>query len=179
MLADLHMHSTASDGALDPAELMRRASEAGVELIALTDHDCVDGLESAAKTAGELGMRWVSGVEMSAQWYGHTLHILGYAFDPLHPVMMQSLAEVRDGRWRRAEQIDKRLAAKRMPGAYEGAVAAQLAAGGQADQPPGRPHFADWMVTAGHVSDRGEAFRKWLDQASWGISSSTGRPYLK
>jgi len=168
LLADLHMHSTASDGALDPAELMRRASAAGIELIALTDHDCVDGLPAAAETARSLGMNWVSGVEMSAQWHGHTLHILGYGFDPLNTHMVEALAQVRDGRWRRAEQISKRLDAKRMPGAYEGAVAAQQLAGGDVDQPPGRPHFADWMVSAGYVSDRGEAFRKWLGAGKLG-----------
>ncbi|MEH6492966.1 PHP domain-containing protein [Halopseudomonas sp.] len=168
MLADLHMHSTASDGALDPAELMRRASAAGVELIALTDHDCVDGLAAASETARDLAMRWVSGVEMSAQWHGHTLHILGYGFDPHHQVMVRALADVRDGRWRRAEQISKRLEGKRMPGAYDGAVAAQQAAGGDVGQPPGRPHFADWMVSAGYVADRGEAFRKWLGAGKLG-----------
>jgi len=162
------MHSTASDGALDPAELMRRASAAGVELIALTDHDCVDGLAAASETARDLAMRWVSGVEMSAQWHGHTLHILGYGFDPHHQVMVQALADVRDGRWRRAEQISKRLEGKRMPGAYDGAVAAQQAAGGDVGQPPGRPHFADWMVSAGYVADRGEAFRKWLGAGKLG-----------
>lgn len=162
MLADLHMHSTASDGALDPVELMHRAAAAGVGLVALTDHDCLDGLPVAAATAQSLGLRWVSGVELSAQWQGHTVHILGYAFDPASPPLMQAIDGVRTGRWKRAEQIAERLAGKRMPGALEGAMAVQQAAGNDQDSPPARPHFADWMVEAGHVRDRAEAFRKWL-----------------
>ncbi len=168
MLVDLHMHSTASDGALAPAELMARAAEAGVDLIALTDHDCVDGLDEARDAAARLGMAWVSGVELSAQWQGHTVHVLGYGFDPAAPGLQDALGQVRQGRWRRAEQIAERLAAKRMPGALEGALAAQRAAGGDPDSPPARPHFADWMVQAGHVRDQGEAFRKWLGAGKLG-----------
>lgn len=168
MLVDLHMHSTASDGALAPAELMARAAEAGVDLVALTDHDCVDGLDEARDAAARLGMAWVSGVELSAQWQGHTVHVLGYGFDPVAPGLQDALGQVRQGRWRRAEQIAERLAAKRMPGALEGALAAQRAAGGDPDSPPARPHFADWMVQVGHVRDQGEAFRKWLGAGKLG-----------
>src|SRR5690554_1036665 len=143
------MHSTASDGALAPAELMARAAEAGVDLVALTDHDCVDGLDEARDAAAQLGMSWVSGVELSAQWQGHTVHVLGYGFDVQSPALLEALAGVRDGRWQRAEQIAARLAAKRMPGALEGALAIQRATGSDLGSPPARPHFADWMVQAG------------------------------
>ncbi|PKM30305.1 MAG: phosphatase [Gammaproteobacteria bacterium HGW-Gammaproteobacteria-11] len=168
MIADLHMHSTASDGALDPGALMRRAAAADVGLVALTDHDCLDGLAQAAATAEQLGMRWISGVELSAQWQGHTLHVLGYGFDPASAHLQQAMLAVRDGRWQRAEQIAQRLAAKRMPDALEGAMAIQLAAGSDPQSPPARPHFADWMVEAGHVRDRAEAFRKWLGAGKLG-----------
>ncbi|CEA01667.1 PHP-like protein [Pseudomonas saudimassiliensis] len=162
------MHSTASDGALAPAELMARAAAAGVELVALTDHDCVDGLPEARAAATAHGMAWVSGVELSAQWQGHTIHILGYGFDSEAPTLVEALAGVRDGRWQRAEQIAARLAAKRMPGALEGALAVQQATGSDPGSPPARPHFADWMVEAGYVRDRGEAFRKWLGAGKLG-----------
>lgn len=168
MIADLHMHSTASDGMLDPSELMRDAAAAGVSIVALTDHDCLDGLPLAAQSARELGMHWISGVELSAQWQGHTLHVLGYGFDPHSPEFMQSIDSVRDGRWQRAEQISRKLESKRMPGALAGAMAAQTAAGGDPHSPPARPHFADWMVEAGHVRDRAEAFRKWLGAGKLG-----------
>ena len=168
MLVDLHMHSTASDGVLAPGELMARAAASGVELISLTDHDCLDGLEAARKAAAQLGMNWVSGVELSAQWQGHTVHVLGYGFDTQSPSLLDALAAVRDGRWQRAEQIATRLAAKRMPGALEGALAIQQAVGSDLGSPPARPHFADWMVQAGHVRDRAEAFRKWLGAGKLG-----------
>lgn len=168
MLVDLHMHSTASDGVLAPAELMARAANAGVDLLALTDHDCVDGLAEARDAARSHGMRWVSGVELSAQWQGHTVHVLGYAFDPQARVLVDALVAVRDGRWQRAEQIAARLAAKRMPGALEGAQAIQQDTGSDPHSPPARPHFADWMVQAGHVRDRAEAFRKWLGAGKLG-----------
>ncbi|WP_150303464.1 PHP domain-containing protein [Pseudomonas saliphila] len=168
MLADLHMHSTASDGSLTPAELMRQAAASGVELIALTDHDCLDGQQTAQSTAQSLGMQWVSGVELSAQWQGHTLHVLGYGFDPQEPGLVEAINKVQEGRWRRAEQIAQRLAGKNMPGALEGALAVQRSAGAELHSPPARPHFADWMVNAGHVRDRSEAFRKWLGAGKLG-----------
>lgn len=168
MLADLHMHSTASDGSLEPAELMRRAAASGVELVALTDHDCLDGQQVAQVTAESLGMRWVSGIELSAQWQGHTLHILGYGFDPQAPGLVEAIDKVQEGRWRRAEQIAQRLAGKNMPDALEGALAVQHRTGAELHSPPARPHFADWMVEAGHVRDRAEAFRKWLGAGKLG-----------
>lgn len=168
MLVDLHMHSTASDGALAPAELMARAAAAGIDLVALTDHDGIDGLAEAQAAAAQLGMSWVSGVELSAQWQGHTVHVLGYGFDVQSPALLEALAGVRDGRWQRAEQIAARLAAKRMPGALEGALAIQRATGSDLGSPPARPHFADWMVQAGYVRDRAEAFRKWLGAGKLG-----------
>lgn len=168
MLADLHMHSTASDGVLAPAELMSRAAASGVELVSLTDHDCVAGLAEAREAAAGLGMGWIDGVELSAQWQGHTVHVLGYGFEPDSPTFLKSLAGVQDGRWQRAEQIAAKLAAKRMPGALEGALEVQRTTGNDPDSPPARPHFADWMVQAGHVRDRAEAFRKWLGAGKLG-----------
>lgn len=168
MLVDLHMHSTASDGVLAPGELMARAAASGIDLVSLTDHDTLDGLAEAQAAAVQLGMNWVSGVELSAQWQGHTVHVLGYGFDLQAPALLQALAAVRDGRWQRAEQIAARLEAKRMPGALEGARAIQQAVGSDVNSPPARPHFADWMVQAGYVRDRAEAFRKWLGAGKLG-----------
>lgn len=168
MRADLHMHSTASDGVLPPDELMHRAAAAGVEMIALTDHDCIDGLELSRTAALAAGMGWVSGVELSAQWQSRTLHILGYGFDPEDVDFQQALSEVRNGRWRRAEQIADKLAQKNMPGALEGAIEQQRLAGADEDSPPARPHFADWLVASGYVSDRAAAFQKWLGAGKLG-----------
>lgn len=147
---------------------MQLGAAAGVELIALTDHDCLEGLAIAAQTARALGMRWISGVELSAQWQGHTIHVLGYGFDPESTDFVNAIQSVKQGRWLRAEQIDKRLEAKRMPGALAGAMAVQAAIGSDVGSPPARPHFADWMVEQGYVRDRAEAFRKWLGSGKLG-----------
>ena len=81
-LCDLHMHSTASDGQYRPAELVQLAKEKGLQVIALTDHDTINGYEEAAAEGEKLGVKVLPGVEMSAREY-HTFHILGYCFDPV------------------------------------------------------------------------------------------------
>ena len=167
MTVDLHCHSTASDGALAPALVVARAHERGVRLLALTDHDTLDGLDEARAAAAALDMQLVNGIELSCLWGGATIHVLGYAFAAEAPALVRAIAELRAGRWLRAEEIDRRLAAKGMPGALEGARALQQALGDSGNA-PARPHFADFMVRAGHVKDRAEAFRKWLGSGKLG-----------
>jgi len=161
MNVDLHCHSTASDGALAPASVVARAHAQGVKLIALTDHDTMDGLSEAHAAATDLGMQWVSGVEMSCTWGGATIHVLGYGFELDAPELSEALEALHTGRWLRAEEIDRRLAAKGMPGALEGARALQAALGDSRNA-PARPHFADYLVQKGWVPDRQAAFKRWL-----------------
>ena len=161
MRVDLHCHTTASDGAFAPAEVVRRAHERGVQLLAITDHDTLDGYAEAMETAESLGVRLLSGIEMSCTWGGATLHVLGYSFAPDSPTLIAALNALHEGRWERAREIDRRLAAKGMPGTLEGARAVQMALGDSRNA-PARPHFAEYLVQAGHVEDRGDAFRKWL-----------------
>ena len=158
---DLHCHSTASDGALPPAELIRRAHEHGVQTLALTDHDTIEGLPAAHEAAAALNMRLLNGVELSCLWGGATIHILGYDFALDDPAIVAATQSLHRGRWLRAEEISKRLAAKGISGALEGAQAIQAALGDSANA-PARPHFAQFLVKAGHVRDHAEAFRKWL-----------------
>lgn len=158
---DLHCHSTASDGVLAPADVVARARERGVDLLALTDHDTLDGLDAARAAAERLGMGFINGVELSCLWGGATIHVLGYDFDPLAPALCAALEDLRVARWNRAEEIAQRLAAKGMPGAMDGALAIQQELG-DSKNAPGRPHFAEFLLRAGHVRDRAEAFRKWL-----------------
>ncbi len=167
MIVDLHCHSTASDGGLAPAKLVERAHARGIEMLALTDHDTVDGLAEARATAQALGMQLVNGIELSCLWNGATIHVLGYAFDADAPALQQAIAQLHEGRWRRAELIGQRLEAKGMPGALEGARALQQELGDSGNA-PARPHFADFLVRAGHVRDRAEAFRKWLGSGKLG-----------
>jgi len=167
MSVDLHCHSTASDGALAPALVVARAHEQGVRLLALTDHDTLEGLDEARAAANALDLQLINGIELSCLWGGATIHVLGYAFDATAPALLQAIADLRAGRWLRAEEIDRRLALKGMPGALDGARAEQQALGDSGNA-PARPHFADFMVNAGHVKDRAEAFRKWLGSGKLG-----------
>ncbi|MCD5976284.1 MULTISPECIES: PHP domain-containing protein [Pseudomonas] len=167
MNVDLHCHSTASDGALAPTALVARAYENGVRVLSLTDHDTLEGLEEARTAALSLGMQLVNGVELSCTWGGATIHILGYGFAMDAPALVAAIARLHDGRWLRAEEISRKLAIKGMPGALEGARAIQQELGDSGNA-PARPHFADFMVRAGFVKDRAEAFRKWLGAGKLG-----------
>lgn len=167
MIIDLHCHSTASDGVLSPTALVERAFDKGVRTLALTDHDTLEGLAEARAAAHARQMQWISGVEMSCTWGGATLHVLGYGFDLQAPAILAAVAALHSGRWLRAEEIDRKLALKGMPGALEGARAIQQGLGDSANA-PARPHFADFLVREGHVRDRQEAFRKWLGAGKLG-----------
>lgn len=167
MNVDLHCHSTASDGALAPAVLVARAFEKGVRVLSLTDHDTLEGLDEARSAATALGMHLVNGVELSCTWGGATIHVLGYGFDVNAPPLVAAIASLHDGRWLRSEEISRKLALKGMPNALEGARAIQQELGDSGNA-PARPHFADWMVRAGYVKDRAEAFRKWLGAGKLG-----------
>jgi len=167
MTIDLHCHSTASDGVLSPALLVERAKARGITLLALTDHDTLEGLASARKAAAQAEIRLISGIELSCSWGGASVHILGYNFSSEAPVLCSALEGLHQGRWQRADIIAQRLAAKGMPGALEGARAVQQALGDSGNA-PARPHFAEFLVQAGYVRDRNEAFRKWLGAGKLG-----------
>ncbi len=122
---DLHCHSTASDGALTPRELILRAHAQGVQTLALTDHDTIEGLPAAQQAVDELGMQLINGIEMSCVWAGMTIHILGYGFSLDDPVIFAATNALHKGRWLRAEEIAKRLAAKGIAGTLDGAQASK------------------------------------------------------
>lgn len=151
---DLHMHSTASDGALSPAELVGRAAALGVSRLALTDHDTTDGVAEAAKAGAGAGVDVVAGVELSTLWNGREIHVVGLGVGH-HPVFEQGLAAQQRQRWQRAEAIAGRLQKRGLPGALPGITRERLG-------PPGRSHFADWLVEQGAVRDRPQAFKRYL-----------------
>ncbi|WP_371229966.1 PHP domain-containing protein [Pseudomonas sp. QE6] len=167
MRVDLHCHSTASDGLLSPTALVERAHGRGVRVLALTDHDTLDGLPEARDAARRLGMELVDGVELSCTWGGATIHVLGYGFDPRAESLVEALDDLHRARWTRAEEIGRRLEAKGMPGAFEGAQAVQRELG-DSENAPARPHFAEFLLRQGYVKDRAEAFRKWLGAGKLG-----------
>lgn len=154
---DLHCHSTVSDGALAPRDVAQRAHANGVDVWALTDHDEVGGLAEAAAMAGELGMRFATGVEISVTWAGLTVHIVGLRFDPSNAALVEGLRKTRSGRAERARRIGERLADMGMPGAYEGALPF-------AGNPEliSRTHFARYLVEAGYCPDVQTVFTKHL-----------------
>lgn len=156
-LIDLHCHSTASDGTLRPAEVVARAREQGVKMLALTDHDTVRGIAEASEAARRLGLALIAGVEISVSWRGHTVHILGLDLDPEHAALRQGLAWLEQRRVERARRIAAKLA--RHPGledVWEAAV--DLAA----CEAVTRTHFARLLVQRGLAGDMGMAFKRWL-----------------
>ena len=156
--ADLHCHSTVSDGLLSPTDMVRRAHSNGVDLLALTDHDEIGGLEAAAAMAGELGMRFINGVEISVSWGDdQTVHILGLGFDRQFTPLVQGLANVRGGRDSRARRIAAELDKVAIRGAYEGALK-------YVGNPAliSRSHFARYIVELGHAKDVKGVFDWWL-----------------
>ncbi len=156
MNIDLHTHSNCSDGTLTPAQLMARAAAAGVDVVALTDHDTVAGLEQANQSAVGLGLRLVPGVEISASWRAQSIHVLGLWIDPASPQLREELQTQGERRRERMRKICERLTKAGLPGA-------ELLAAVQA-QPglPTRAHLANAMVCGGHVGRADEAFRKYL-----------------
>lgn len=167
MEIDLHCHSTASDGALSPATVVARAHERGVRVLALTDHDTIEGLPEAQQRAAELGLQLVNGIELSCTWGGATIHVLGYGFALDAPAIEAAVQSLHTGRWARAEEIDRRLARIGFTGCLQGARAVQQELGDSGNA-PARPHFAEYLVRAGFVADRAEAFRKWLGAGKLG-----------
>ena len=163
--ADLHCHSTVSDGRLAPAAVAQRASDGGVTLWALTDHDEVAGQAEARAAAGALGMRYVAGVEISVTWAERTVHIVGLNLDPECPTLVEGLARTRNGRYARAEEMGRRLAALGLPGVFEGALK-------YVTNPDliSRSHFARYLVDVGAAQSIGEVFDRYLSEGKPGYT---------
>ena len=155
--ADLHSHSTVSDGLLTPTEVTRRAAELGVELYALTDHDNLGGLAEAATEAARLHLPFINGVEISVTWETTTLHILGLNIDPDNAALKAGLAAVRKGRTQRAQRMADDLARVGIRGALEGADKYVTN-----KEMVGRSHFARFLAESGVVPDMKSAFKHYL-----------------
>jgi 3',5'-nucleoside bisphosphate phosphatase len=147
----LHSHSTASDGTCPPADVMRRASAAGLDVIALTDHDTVAGLEEA-RLALPPGLTLLPGMELSCRLQGHSVHLLGYLFDPGHQELASECARIRESRLHRAQAMVERLVELGVPVTWDQVSA--MAGGGVV----GRPHIARAMVKAGVIDTPDQAF---------------------
>lgn len=153
---DLHAHSTASDGTLSPAALMREAAAVGIRVMALTDHDTLDGLPEAAAEAQKLGIGFVPGIELSVTWNGATVHIVGLGVRRDCEALNKGLQGLHEFRVWRAEEMGRRLQKAGIEGAYEGALA--LSSGKLLS----RTHFARFLVEAGHAASVQAVFKKFL-----------------
>jgi predicted metal-dependent phosphoesterase TrpH len=157
MRIDLHTHSAVSDGTDTPEGLVAAAAAGGLDVVALTDHDTFDGLDAAEQAGERLGVRVLRGIEISAQHYGVSVHLLGYGCRSDDARLLAELARVRRGRGERVPAMMRNLAAVGMP------VPPEVLARHVRDSPSvGRPHLADAMIELGYVADRREAFDHWL-----------------
>ena len=154
--ADLHTHTTASDGQYVPEKLVRLAAERGIEVLAVTDHDTLDGLEEAVQAGKRLGLRVAPGVELGAREY-RSLHILGYNFRLDAPGLQKICADLKQGRNERKYRI---LSFLREKGVHLSLPEVEELAGGEIIA---RPHFAQAMVRRGYVQTTREAFDRYLD----------------
>ncbi|MBE2896543.1 PHP domain-containing protein [Pasteurellaceae bacterium HPA106] len=154
---DLHCHSNASDGVLSPADVVARAADQGVKVLALCDHDTIAGMDEAFNAAKAHDIQLITGVEISTLWQNRGIHIVGLNFAVNHPDMTALLVEQARLREARAIQIGEKLAKCGLPNAYEGAK--QLA-GGEVT----RAHYARLLVQSGKVKNETQAFKRYLGQ---------------
>ncbi len=153
---DLHTHSTASDGTLSPADLVKRAKQAGVSVMALTDHDTTEGIAEAKRAALPIGMILVPGVEISVSWDPYVIHVVGLGVDTRCPVLQQGLSRLRQQRRERAIEMGRRLHKSGIEDAYNGAM--ELCNGRLIS----RTHFARFLVDRGYVDDMSGVFGRYL-----------------
>ena len=165
MRTDLHTHSTVSDGTQSPAEVIAAARDAGLDVVALTDHDSTGGWAEAAQAARELGVRFVPGMEISCGASGISVHVLSYLHDPQDAALAAEVDTARDSRLHRAARMVE-LLGEDVEISWDD-VAEQVAEGATV----GRPHIADALVARGVVRDREEAFA--------GLLSSRGRYFVR
>ncbi|PIE24920.1 MAG: phosphatase [Neptuniibacter caesariensis] len=152
---DLHCHSTASDGTLTPTELLQRAEQKGIKVLALTDHDTIQGAIELTRSS-QYKVKLISGAELTCAWNGRVIHIVGLGFDLESADMSDYLQNIAQLRVERARKITLQLMQLGLPDLYD--EAKNLSDGGSI----GRPHFAKAMVKLGLVASEQQAFKKYL-----------------
>jgi predicted metal-dependent phosphoesterase TrpH len=151
---DVHMHSHHSDGQLSPHQLMHFMSTQGIRCAALTDHDTLAGLDEAQRAAAELHMQFIPGIELSCEWLGRTLHVLGLHIDAQHPALISLSAELLELRLRRVKAYLKRLQAV--------GIDLSLNLSPAPTRAWTRTHLAEALVQQGHASQLKSAFKRFL-----------------
>lgn len=168
-IIDLHTHTIYSDGELTPYELMDKAKSIGCTLIAITDHDTVAGIAEGRKAASELGIQFVSGIEISTQEQ-EEVHILGYGIDETNEELYRCCQEFADSRAKRAELICEFFARRGIVIPLE---EIRNIAGGEVI---GRPHFAAYLEEHGYVTSRKEAFSRYLNSYAFHAEVTRQKP---
>lgn len=153
---DLHLHTTASDGVMSPAEIVRYAKAKKLQAIAVTDHDTIEGLEEALAEGKSIDFEVIPGIEISAEFSPGSMHLLGYFLDIHHPLLIERLKYLQDARAARNPKIVEKLNRLGVKVSYEDVVKAS--GGGQV----GRPHFAQVLLDKGYVRSIQEAFERFL-----------------
>lgn len=156
MLADLHIHTSASDGTSTPADIVRMAEKAGLKAVAITDHDTMDGVQPAWAAAGAAGVDVLAGVELSTELDGLEVHILGYCIDPGNAVFQEYLNTFKNARFNRAEKMVDKLRGLGVNISFDSVMA--LAGTGSV----GRPHIARALLNAGKINSMAEAFDRYI-----------------
>jgi len=149
---DLHTHSTCSDGTLEPGQLVREAHRIGLSALALTDHDTMAGIPAAREAGRAIGIEVLAGIEISADYEGRPVHLLGYGLDPRHPALLPLLEELKLIRERRNDSILEKLTTL-------GIHLDQSELSASANGLVGRPHIAKMLVRLGHAASIDQAFR--------------------
>ena len=167
---DLHAHSCVSDGTDTPAELIAAAAAAGLDAVAITDHDTVDGWDEAASAAAEHAIALVRGIEVTCRHQERSLHLLALLVDPSEgTALAQRLASLRASRVTRAQRMVELIAAD-YPLTWEDVLAASTR-DGVAPRTLGRPHIADALVAGGVVPDRSAAFADILTRSEYRVDN--------
>jgi len=164
MLIDLHSHTKASDGQLTAKELVERAANRQVNILAITDHDTVDGLREAKQVIKDkdLKLTLIDGIEITTDWLNHEIHVVGVNIDPQHPALNALILEQKEKREARAIEMGHRLAKAKIPGVYE--AAKKLAGQGAIT----RAHFARHLVEIGVAPTFPKVFDKYLSRGNIG-----------
>jgi len=159
---DLHLHTTVSDGALRPAELVESAARIGIRVMGITDHDCVDGIQEAQRAASGLPIEVIPGIELSASLDGDEIHVLGYLLDVDDRPLLAALSRLQASRVAQGRAMVERLGKLGCPLDWDRVMA--IAQGGSV----GRPHIAKALVERGYVESVDDAFSRYLRRGGAG-----------
>jgi len=157
---DLHIHTTASDGIMSPSEVVRYAKSKGLQAIAITDHDTIDGVSEGLKEGEKIGLEVIPAIEISVQYDHGSMHLLGYFIDIHHPLLNEKLKELQKARAERNPKMIEKLNQLGIPITYEEVLRAS--GSGQV----GRPHFAQVLVEKRYVGSFQEAFERYLKKGA-------------